>query len=138
MDDELTRWREDRLLWWLILLVGIHSCLLGVAMLCAPRWTLQTVGFQEVGPLFFPSQSGVFLLIIGLCYLRALVEPSFVKTILVSKVLAVGFLLVHVVFFSAPPIIWAAAAGDTSMLVAVAALVRRHEIQRRSEARPAE
>ena len=80
-------------------------------------------------PSFFPSQSGLFLVILGACYLRALAEPGFVVTILLSKACAVGFLLVHVVFLGAPPIMWAAAAGDAGMLVAVGYLLRRHRAQ---------
>lgn len=126
MDDDLIRWKSDTLLWWLILLVGIHSCVLGLVMLFAPRFILATFGFPATVPIFFPTQSGIFLLILGLCYLRALVVPSFVWTIVVSKALAVLFLLVHVAFLGAPPIIWAAGAGDAAMLVAVAVLLRRH------------
>ena len=126
MDDDLSRWKDDTLLWWMILLVGIHSCVLGLAMLLAPRLILATFGFAPSASIFFPSQSGIFLLILGVCYLRALVVPSFVWTILVSKALAVLFLLVHVAFLDAPPIIWAAAAGDAAMLAAVAVLLHRH------------
>jgi hypothetical protein len=83
------------------------------------------MGFPPPVPLFFASQSGIFLLILGICYLLALVEPGFVKVILISKAFAVVFLVVHVGFFSAPPIIGAAAAGDAAMLAALSmALIR--------------
>lgn len=126
MDADLNRWKKDKLLQLLILLVGIHSCILGLAMLFATRLMIETLGFAGPLPLFFPSQSGIFMLILGLFYLRALAEPAFVWTILVSKALAVAFLLVHVLFLAAPPIIWAAGAGDAAMLIAVAFLVRRN------------
>ena len=130
MDDDLIRWRADRPLHWLILLVGTHSCLLGVLMLGAPRTVLGILGFPASVPLFFPSQSGIFLLVLGLCYLRATTRPSYVFVILLSKALAVPFLVVHAVFFAAPPIIWAAAAGDALMLAAVGLLLYRHHRQR--------
>lgn len=126
MDDDLIRWKQDTLLWWLILLVGAHSCVLGLVMLFAPHFMLATFGFPASTPIFYPSQSGIFLLILGVFYLRALRVPSFVWTIIVSKVLAVGFLFVHVVFLGAPSIIWAAAAGDAAMLAAVAVMLARH------------
>ena len=126
MEADLSRWKADKLLWWLLLLVGAHSCILGIAMLFVPRLMLATLGFPTDVPLFFPSQSGIFMLILGLCYLRALIEPSFVRTLLVSKAFAVAFLLVHVLFLSAHPIIWTAGAGDAAMLVAVLLMLRRH------------
>ncbi|MGK2856379.1 MAG: hypothetical protein ACSLFQ_04155 [Thermoanaerobaculia bacterium] len=130
MDADLIRWRNDRPLQWLILLVGIHSCILGIAMLFATRVMVAVLGFASSTPSFFPSQSGIFMLILGLFYLRALVVPSYVWTILVSKALAVAFLLAHVVFLDAPPIIWAACAGDAAMLAAVGLLARRHRFLR--------
>jgi uncharacterized membrane protein len=130
MDDDLIRWRADRPLRWLILLVGAHSCLLGVLMLGAPRTVLGIFGFPTSVPLFFPSQSGIFLLVLGVCYLRAAAQPSYVFVILLSKALAVPFLVAHAVFLAAPPIIWAAAAGDALMLAAVGLLLYRHHRQR--------
>lgn len=126
MDDDLTRWTNDRPLRWLILLVGAHSCILGLAMLFATRLMVETLGFAASVPIFFPSQSGIFMLILGVFYLRAIADPAFVWTILVSKSLAVAFLLVHVLFLDAPPIIWAAGAGDAAMLAAVAIMVIRN------------
>lgn len=126
MDADLIRWKNDKLLQLLILLVGIHSCILGLAMLFGTRLMVETLGFAASVPIFFPSQSGIFMLILGLFYLRALADPAFVWTILVSKALAVVFLLVHVLFLAAPAIIWAAGAGDAAMLAAVAFMVRRN------------
>lgn len=105
--------------------VGIHSCILGLFMLLTPRLVLRVFGFPEQS-LFFPSQSGIFLLILGICYLWALVRPAFVDVILFSKALAVAFLVIHVGLLGAPPILWAAAGGDAGMLVAVAIIVRPH------------
>lgn len=102
-----------------VLLVGLHSCVLGLLMLLAPRFTLGLMGYGDPGDLFFPSQSGIFLLILGVCYLLALREPALVTVILVSKAMAVAFLVAHAAFLGAPPVIAAAAAGDAGMLAAV-------------------
>lgn len=111
----------------LIGLIGIHSCVVGILMLFAPSFMLRTFGFSEAVPIFFPSQSGIFLLILGFCYLRALAEPVLVKVILISKAFAVVFLFMHAAYLSAPPIIWAMFAGDATMLAALgAALFLRH------------
>lgn len=96
-------------------------------MLFVPGLMLRFLGFVEPVPLFFPSQSGIFLLILGICYLLALVRPSFEIIIPLSKVLAIIFLTVHAVFLSAPSMIWAADIGDLLMCVAFSgALYRRN------------
>ena len=126
MADRLTCEKHDLWVRGLIAVIGIHSSLLGIIMLSAPQFMLRTFGFSETVPIFFPSQSGVFLLILGVCYLLALREPAYVKVILISKAFAVVFLFVHATFLSAPPIIWAMFAGDGAMLFALsAALIRR-------------
>ncbi len=105
-------------------LIGAHSCLLGLAMLLAPRTMLGLLGFGEAGPPFFLSQSGIFLLILGICYLMAVTDPSMLKVILVSKAFAVLFLFAQAGFLGAPRIIWAAGAGDLAMLLALVAALR--------------
>jgi hypothetical protein len=106
-------------------LIGLHSVALGVVLLILPRFALGLLGFSDAIPIFFPSQSGIFLIILGACYLRALVDPTFVRIILFSKACAVGFLVAHAAFFGAPPIIWAAAGGDGAMLAVLGAALYR-------------
>ncbi len=126
MADRLAHWQGDWMLPCLVGLIGIHSCVLGVIMLVAPRFMLNMFGFSESIPIFFPSQSGIFLLILGICYLRALIEPAMVKVIVLSKAFAVPFLFIHAAFLSAPPSMWAAGAGDATMLVIVCVVLARH------------
>jgi len=114
----------------LIALIGLHSLLVGLLMLFAPRFMLGAFGFPADVPVFFPSQSGIFLTILGVCYLLALTEPAFVKVILMSKAFAVLFLVAHVTLLSAPPIIWGAAFGDGGMLVALYVVLHRDRLRR--------
>lgn len=124
--DARVGWRADRLLQAAILLVGLHSCALGVAMLTIPRLLLVILGFPEHASIFFPSQSGIFLVICGVFYLAALREPAYAWTIVVSKALAVLFLAGHLVFGGAPPLLWLALLGDATMGAVVLFLVWRH------------
>ena len=110
---------KHTLLSLLILLIGLHSCMLGLVMLVAPQLIMNVFGMSIPESLFFPSQSGIFLIILSGCYLYALKDPGYIKVIIFSKSLAVIFLVVEVAVLNAPTIIWAAAAGDFSMLVAV-------------------
>jgi len=88
-------------------------------MLFAPTFTTRFFGFPESSFPFFPSQSGIFLVVLGVCYLLALRDTAFVRVIVVSKVSAVAFLVVHAGLLGGPDILWAAAAGDGAMLAAV-------------------
>ncbi len=112
-------WR--RIVRALILLIGLHSCILGILMLFAPHFMLTVFGFPDSDTIFFPSQSGIFLLILGAFYLYGFADLTLVRLILLSKAVAVVFLSFHAAFLSAPRSIWAAAAGDAAMLIGLAA-----------------
>lgn len=105
----------------LVTLIGLHSCALGMLMLFTPGLMTRLLGFPGGIPAFFPSQAGIFLLILGACYLRALAESSYLWVIVGSKAAAVLFLVAHAAFFGAPPVIWLAAAGDGGMLAVLVA-----------------
>ncbi|MBI5209583.1 MAG: hypothetical protein HY927_06365 [Elusimicrobia bacterium] len=108
----------------LVLLIGLHSCALGLLMLFKPGLMTRLLGFPGGIPVFFPSQSGIFLLILGACYLRALSESSYLCVIVGSKAAAVLFLVAHAAFLGAPPTVWLAAAGDGGMLAVLVAAWR--------------
>jgi len=57
-----------------IIIVGMHSLVLGVGMLFAPIRFLSLAGwpYPPADDPFFASQSGVFLIILGVAYLAAL------------------------------------------------------------------
>ncbi|MEK9144222.1 MAG: hypothetical protein AAB339_01275 [Elusimicrobiota bacterium] len=108
----------------LILLIGVHSCALGLGLLFLPRRMAGLLG-MECGPaIFFPSQAGIFLLILGVVYLLALKEPAYVLVLLLSKAAAMVFLVTHAAFLSGPPILWLAALGDGGMLMALSIALR--------------
>ncbi|MHB9023497.1 MAG: hypothetical protein ACYC7E_04900 [Armatimonadota bacterium] len=107
----------------LIVVIGLHSCLLGVLMLFVPRVMMKLLGYPPGSPLFFPAQSGIFLLILGICYLLALRERAFIRIILLSKTFACVFLFVQTVFLNAPPLIRTAGAGDALMLIALGGIL---------------
>ena len=108
---------------WLVAFIAIHSCILGCAILFAPNAILSSFGFAPQDP-FFPSQTGVFMLILGICYLASLKIPQLILVLLISKAAAVLFLMIHAVFLEAPLVVWLAAAGDASMLGALLLTLR--------------
>jgi hypothetical protein len=87
-----------------IIIVGMHSLVLGVGMLFAPIRFLSLAGWPHPpadDPLF-ASQSGIFLIILGVAYLAALRHDVFIWLIVGSKLAAVLFLFGHGLFAGAP------------------------------------
>ena len=96
-------YRRRRLLLNLALVgIAAHSVALGVAMLSFPMWTLKVVGWEYSGEIFWPSQSGLFLIILGIAYAFALRHRRMVWLIIGSKASAIVFLLAHVIWLDAP------------------------------------
>jgi hypothetical protein len=108
----------------LIFVIGLHSSILGSVMLFVPNSVLPAFGFEQQRPPFFPAQSGLFLLILGVCYFASLRLPQLILVILVSKVSAVVFLVTFGVILGVPLSIWLAAAGDGAMLAALILVLR--------------
>ena len=77
----------------LISLIALHSTLLGAGMLFWPGWTLELFGWDYHGAMFFPAQTGIFLLLFAAAYLTSIWHQQLVWLIIVSKSTAVVFLL---------------------------------------------
>ena len=107
-----------------IALIALHSMALGAGMMLFARPFLQAFGFPPEPSLFYPTQSGLFLLILGVCYALAVRDRALAPVIVVSKAGAVVFLFAEVLWGGAPPIIWGAGFGDLGMLVTVLALLK--------------
>jgi hypothetical protein len=121
----LSRRGRGRALRVIVALIALHSLALGSLLLFAPRFALELTGFGEPAGVFFPTQSGLFLLILAVCYLLALREPVLLVVVLLSKACAVAFLVVHAAFLGGPPVLWLAALGDGAMLTAALAALAR-------------
>jgi len=117
--------REDRLRRLIVAAVAAHSLTLGAAMLAAPARVLALVRWPHDGSLFFPAQSGVFLLILGLGYLAGMKSRPFAWFLVLSKAVAVLFLVGAAVAGEAPRIVLLQAAGDGLMGLAVALILWR-------------
>jgi hypothetical protein len=105
-----------------ILAVATHSVAVGLCLLCFPMWTLKIVGWAYNGEVFWPSQAGLFLMILGSGYAAAIRYRPLVWLLIGSKLSAIVFLLAHVVFLDAPRLVILLGAGDGMMGLGVAAL----------------
>ncbi len=107
-------------------IASIHSVALGVAIYFFTRPLLTLTGFIEQIDPFYPRQSGVFLVAFGVGYGLASRDPQrhrgLVVLTILSKTLAVVFLLSEAVLFQAPRSVWAAAVLDGAFAAVVAYL----------------
>lgn len=109
----------------LISLIGIHSLILGTAMLFQPTSTLQFFGWNYQGPMFFPSQTGIFLVLFGVLFIAIIKHRNLTWFIVVVKSFAVLFLLSQYLILgpSAPFTVLMAAVADGLMGVSVTILI---------------
>ena len=118
---------------WFLALVAAHSILLGVLMLFWPLEFLGRFGWEYADSRFFPAQSGLFLLLLGIVYAVAIRERALVGLVVLSKAAAFVFLVSEVARGSGPVLLLLTAVIDGVMGAGVALLWWRE----RSAAPPA-
>ena len=109
-----------------LLLVGVHSILLGgiIYFFTTPFYYF----FFSVDPdnFFYIKQSGVFLFLSGFFYLIPVKDMKRYKPVIFlvifAKVTAVAFLLSNAQMTPSPPMIYLAALGDGLMATAISLL----------------
>jgi hypothetical protein len=78
---------------WLVVLVALHSYLVGGLLVFASEWTLAFAGWKAGESLFFIRQGGVFHLVVATGYLLEYFRHGGIWLMLVAKTTAVVFLL---------------------------------------------
>lgn len=76
----------------LIILIALHSLAFGLVLLWAPSWAFQFGGWEDVEPLFFPRQGGVFHIVVAIGYLIEHFRYRGVLLLLTAKAVATVFL----------------------------------------------
>lgn len=107
-------------------LVSLHSISLGVVnWLFTANW-IKVMRMSVPDIVFWPRQSGAFLISMGLAYGLGAIAPRHLRTsslvIIFSKSVAVVFLFPEYFFRDAPLAILFAGFGDLSMLIIVSVL----------------
>lgn len=86
-------------------LLAIHSCLVGIGLLVMPDSLISFFGFNNVTERFFPSQGGVFHIIMAAGYSIAAIDLKkyeiMVLFSLIVKMTAALFLFVYYFFIDA-------------------------------------
>lgn len=106
---------RERALWLVALVVSLHSLLLGFTVMAFPARFLALITWPYPERPFFPSQAGVFLMLLSLAYFLALKYRGMVRFIIFSKVVAFAFLMFHFLFVGAPFIVFPTALLDGLM-----------------------
>jgi len=111
---------------WLVVLIAIHSYLIGIFLLFLTRWGAALGGWPEVEPLFFARQAGIFHVVVASGYLLEYFRHGTVTFLLLTKLLAVVFLGgIMVVEPSSSWVVSLSALGDAMMALVVYLVHRR-------------
>lgn len=101
---------------WLILMIAVHSVTVGVFLLFFTRWGVAFGGWQDLHLTFFARQAGVFHFVVAIGYLLEYFRYRDVTFLLLTKIIAVLFL---VSMMMVEPVPWAlplSALGDGLMV----------------------
>ncbi|HUH64872.1 MAG TPA: hypothetical protein VLZ07_00435 [Syntrophales bacterium] len=112
-----------------VLLVGLHSLLIGVFIFFFTELFYRLFLAADIENFFFVRQAGLFLFCLGLFNLAILKAINkfyyFVKVIIATKIFAFLFLATHAHLAAWPTVIMLAAVGDGAMAVVLLYLYRR-------------
>lgn len=77
-----------------VILVSLHSLLVGFLLFAVPQWTLEFAGWQPMADTFFPRQSGAFHFVVAAGYWVEYRRCGSINLLLIAKSTAVIFLLI--------------------------------------------
>lgn len=107
-----------------VVLVSIHSLIIGLILMLAPRWSISFGGWDHADPLFFVRQGGAFHLVVVVAYLLEHYRSRSMVVLIFAKTLAFVFLGTCALFCPVPWAVGVSAIGDGLMAVVAALLVR--------------
>jgi hypothetical protein len=108
----------------LVVLIALHSLVVGLFLTFVTDWGARFGGFPSPVPLFFPRQGGAFHFVVAAVYLVEHVHYRGVFLLVLTKSMAVVFLLLATVLTEVPWLVPLSAFGDGLMAVAVVLLRR--------------
>jgi hypothetical protein len=102
-----------------VVLIALHSVVVGLLLLFATEWGARLGGFAAVTPLFFARQAGAFHLVVAAAYLLEYFRYRGVVLLLLTKVIAVAFLGCVTLLGDAPWVVPLSGLGDALMAAAL-------------------
>jgi hypothetical protein len=109
----------------LIILVALHSTIIGIVFIAAPDWTVQFGGWERIEPVFFGRQAGAFHLVLAAGYLIEYFRYRGITLIVTAKSFALVFLLACAVYDGLPWAVPVSGVGDGAMALLVWMVHRR-------------
>jgi hypothetical protein len=108
----------------LVVLIALHSLVVGLFLTLATEWGARFGGFPSPAPPFFPRQAGAFHFVVAAIYLVEYFRYRGVGLLVMTKSIAVGFLFLTALLDSVPWVVPLSGVGDGLMAVAVVLLRR--------------
>lgn len=115
---ELFTNRRKRLM-MILALVAVHSFCVGIGLIIRPAELMRMFGFGLCYERFFPTQGGVFHIVMAIGYIMAAVDVDKYRCLaifsIVVKLLATVFLLTYFLFMEPIWLVLASGIGDGLM-----------------------
>jgi hypothetical protein len=99
----------------LIGLIALHTVMVGAMFLLAPQWTMRFAGWQDIDPVFFAYQAGVFHVVLAAAYLLEFWQYRGVSILITAKVIAFVFLISATLIDPIPWAVWTSGIIDGGM-----------------------
>jgi hypothetical protein len=114
-----TGWDRERTEGIVVVLIAAHSIVVGLFLVLAPEWGARSFGFGPVQPLFFARQAGAFHFVAATAYLVEYFRYRGVLLLVVTKSVAVLFLLLMPALDAVPWVVPLSGVADGLMGLAV-------------------
>ena len=111
----LTRGHESLL----IVLIALHSTIVGAMFIAAPQWTMRFAGWEGIDPPFFAYQAGIFQFVLAGAYLLEYLRYRGVSILIMAKCIAFVFLISATIIDPIPWAVWTSGVLDGIMALVV-------------------
>jgi hypothetical protein len=108
----------------LVVLIAVHSIVVGLFLVLVPEWGARLGGFGALSPLFFARQAGAFHFVAATSYLVEYFRYRGVLLLVITKSVAVVFLLMTSALDEVPWVVPLSGVADGFMGLAVVLLRR--------------
>ena len=99
----------------LIILIAIHSIIVGVMLLVFPEWAVEFAGWPGADPIFFIRQAGIFHFVLAAGYLAEYSRTQTITLLLIAKTTAFVFLIGGSLLADTPWSVWFSGLADGAM-----------------------
>jgi len=110
---------------WYVILVSLHSAIVGGMLLAVPEWAVSFGGWGEADPIFFVRQGGAFHFVAVFAYLVEHYRCRGIMVMVMAKSMAFVFLVSCALFGGEPWAVGVSGLADGLMAVLAVVIHRR-------------